>query len=376
MDQHVEAGTALVEIPRETALKVFSNTTPELLQPYLDMIRREIDAFAPDVETTQGRKDIASFAYRIARTKTGLDAVGKELADEAKKVPKRIDANRKHVKDTLQSWQDEVRKPLDDWEAAEKARIARHAAAIERIGRLAHVTDDAGHPLTAEKLKARLAEVEAIPLTEEACDEFVEEYRSASERAVAHLKNAIKDRERYEAEQAELEQLRKDKAAREEEERRAREEEERKAREAAAAEEARRKAEEKAAREAREREEAAERERKEAKEREEALKREAEAAKERERQAREEAERKEKEAKEREERAREEAAEEARKDAERRRAEEAAAEARRRADEEHRTRVHNAIVAALTDEGIDAPDAELVVDLMAKGALPRVSIAY
>lgn len=114
--------------PKETAMAVFTGANS--IDPFLSHIRAEIDAFVPDLSTKKGRDAIASMAYKVSQSKSALEAVGKALADEAKEIPKKIDATRKHVKDTLDSWRDEVRKPLDDWEAEQKAIEAKRLADI------------------------------------------------------------------------------------------------------------------------------------------------------------------------------------------------------------------------------------------------------
>jgi hypothetical protein len=125
----------LVALPLpQDALSVF--TTEGAIDPYLARIREAIDAFAADPSTEAGRKEIKSFAFRIAKAKTALEAEGKRLADEQKEIPKKIDATRKRIKDTLDAWRDEVRKPVDDFEAAEAAEKAQRdleaKAAAER----------------------------------------------------------------------------------------------------------------------------------------------------------------------------------------------------------------------------------------------------
>ena len=90
----MSADTQLAEVPsKETALQVYSAANG--LDPFLAKIREEIDGFTPDVTTRKGREVIASIAYKVARSKTALDNVGKELVAELKEVPKKIDAERK-----------------------------------------------------------------------------------------------------------------------------------------------------------------------------------------------------------------------------------------------------------------------------------------
>ena len=102
-----------------TALQLFSENG---LDPVLDKIKEEIDKFVPDVETDKGRKEIASFARKIASSKVFIENAGKELVSGMKAKAKLIDNERKRSRDTLDQWRDEVRKPLTDYEAAEAAR--------------------------------------------------------------------------------------------------------------------------------------------------------------------------------------------------------------------------------------------------------------
>lgn len=82
---------------KENALAVFS--AAQGLDPFLSVIRAEIDGFIPDVSTRKGRDAIASIAHKVARSKTALDNVGKELVAELKDIPKKIDAERKRQAD-------------------------------------------------------------------------------------------------------------------------------------------------------------------------------------------------------------------------------------------------------------------------------------
>jgi len=199
----------LVEIPPQNALAVFTSATA--IDPILARVKREIDAFVPDVSTASGRRAIASIAHKVAQSKTALEAVGKRLADEQKEVPKKIDATRRKIRDTLDAWKDEVRQPLTDWETIEDARTNAHVNKIAEIGDLAA---SARLPnVSANDLRKMLATVAAVVIGP-ACEEFEAEYAIAKETAVTALQPAIVAREQYEAEQAELVRLRKEAAAR------------------------------------------------------------------------------------------------------------------------------------------------------------------
>jgi hypothetical protein len=194
--------TEIAVVPtKENALQVFQAANG--LDPYLAKIREEIDGFIPDITTVKGRQAIASIAHSVARSKTTLDNIGKELVAELKDVPKKIDAERKRMRDLLDSWKDEVRKPLDDWQAAEDARIDKLQKGIDWFNLRATENAD----LDAAELKASIAEVERIVVGEK-WEEFEAEAHRAKAKAIESLGAALAKREKFESEQAELIRLR------------------------------------------------------------------------------------------------------------------------------------------------------------------------
>jgi len=116
--------TELIAIEKTSVQEVFTNI--DKLNQILDEISKKARSIVPDTSTAKGRKEIASIAYQVARTKTYLDGLGKELVAEMKKLPGLVDSSRKQMRDYLDVLSDEVRKPLTDWEE-EQARIEREA---------------------------------------------------------------------------------------------------------------------------------------------------------------------------------------------------------------------------------------------------------
>lgn len=339
-------------IPKDTALQVF--TVADGLSPYLSQIRAEIDAFVPNITTKKGREAVASMAFKVAKVKTYLDGVGKELADVQKEIPKKIDAARKHARDTLDAWKDEVRRPLTEWESAEEARVTRIKSVLAELQAVS--TDQSVR--ASELIRERIAEVKAITVTEEAFQEFTAAVASAKDSALAALDGALSDALMREAEAAELLKLRQEAA-----ERAAKEREEKIAREAA--ERAKAEAEGKAKREA---EEVA---RKAQAEADAAAKRELELKLAAERSEREKAE-----AQARAERAEREAKEKAEREVRQRQEQEAKEAAAREADKAHRGAINRAALEAFVAGGMSEDAAKLAVSLIAKRAIPNVSIAY
>ena len=342
----------LAVIPKETALQVF--TAVDGMNPYLARIRAEIDGFNGDVATKKGRESIASMAFKVAKTKTYLDGVGKELADVQKEIPKKIDAARKLVRDTLDAWKDEVRKPLTEWEEAEQARIDNIKADIAEFQALA--ADQSVRP--SEVIRERLREVKAQNITEAKYGEYTAAAAAAKDSAVAALDSAIAIAVKREDEAAELLSLRAEAEARAKKDR-----EEQIAKDAAERAKAEAERVAKAEAEAVERKAKAETEANQRRELE--LKLQAEKA-----------EREKVEAQRRAERAEQEAKEKAERDHAAKLAAEKAEAAKREADKAHKAKINRAALEAFIAGGMSEETAKLAVSLIAKRSIPAVTISY
>lgn len=201
----MSANTELAVVPpAETALAVYSK--PNGLDPWLDQVRAKVDEFKkvlPDLKTRKGREAYASMAHSIAKSKTALEAVGKEISAKQKEIPKLIDAERKRVWDTLEAWQKEVRKPLDDWQAAEDARVAKHSDEIDAIKALARFEESP----TAAHVAQIIGDLELLAL-DDSWEEFLAEAAQVKDQTLIKLRALHTERARYETEQAELVRLR------------------------------------------------------------------------------------------------------------------------------------------------------------------------
>lgn len=323
----------LIALPQpKDALAVFTSEDGSAIKPFLKMVRDKIDAFKGDASTASGRAAIKSMAHNVAKSKTALEEVGKALADEQKSIPKRIDATRKTIKDTLDAWRDEVRKPVDEWEAAEAARVDRIKSSFDEWNGV--IADQTLRPSLV--VHERLAELEAEEITEAIFGEFLAEAAPVHAAAIAAIKARIIVAEKHEAEQAELTALRAEKEERDRLDREA------DIRAQAAAEE-------------RKRNEAAQQaERDAAAKREADLQAERDAAEQRAKNA----------------------AQKAIDDQRAKEAKEATDAAARERDTKHRASVNRAAVEAMVAAGIDKDVAKQVVTLIAKRAVPAVSIAY
>lgn len=154
---------------------------PGGLDPLLARIAEEARALVPDTSTKKGRDAIASNAHKVARSKTYLEEIGKGYAAEIKELPKRVDAERRRVRDFLQSLQDEVRAPLTAWERAEAALQAEADALILLI-----LSGDLGAMSSAE-LRAKMENLATFMIPAN----FTDQQKTAIEVAVGQQALAL-----------------------------------------------------------------------------------------------------------------------------------------------------------------------------------------
>lgn len=381
----------------EKGLTVIDNLTPDKvygtpnsvgLGAILDKVAAEVRSTVIDVSTESGRKAARSLAYKVARSKTALDDMGKDLVADWKAKSAKVDAERKAIRDGLDVLKAEVMKPVEEWEESEEQRVTARVNWIREIEAMAVFVGDPSAAAVADRLRS------ITDYPERDWQEFADQAAAAMAGARTELETALLVATKREADAAELEALRREKAEREERERQEREAKEAQQR----AEEAERQAEaerqriaEEAARVAREKAEAearaaaaaaeAERERID-RERQEAEQRAAKAeqdrkdAEERARLAAEQAERDRIAAAEKAEQDRLAAIEEERK---RVADEQAAAEAeakRREADEQHRAAINRAALDAFVALGLDEANAKKVIIAIAQRLIPNITIQY
>jgi hypothetical protein len=351
--------TALAVIPESKVTDIFLKG--EGIDELLDACEKKAMAVTTDVSTAKGRAEIKSMAYLVARTKTAFDVPGKALSAEYKEKPKIIDGNRKRVSDFLEDLQARVRRPLTEWEEAEKARVQ---GIKDRITVIQQYVPMAASAESSEAISDMINNVASVEVDDHFA-EFQAEAKATRDATLVKLYAALDAAMKREAEAAELARLRAEAA------KRAQEDRDRKIAEAAA-EKAKRDAEEAAARERAEAERKAKEEREAAERRELELKLAAEKAERERLEAIERAEREKQAAIDAERRKQEEAerarlAEEARIKAE---------EKRRAEDLAHRESIHKAILGALKDNGIPASHAASVVSLLSTSSIPFVIVEY
>ena len=184
------------------------------IQDLFDRMAEQARSIVPDVTTKKGRDAIASQAYKVSKSKTAVDNHGKDLVAGIKAQAAVIDRDRKAWRDQCDALRDEIRKPLDDWEQAEKDRVEKHELFIIVIRD--YLETCSGY--TAEMYKGAIQRLESVVI-DSSLEEFEDQAKIAKLETLEKLRTALSAREKYEAEQAELERLRQAEIERQQKER-------------------------------------------------------------------------------------------------------------------------------------------------------------
>ena len=138
MNVETEQVTALATIEALTPMQLFA---PGALNPILERIKAEVRAIETDISTEAGRRAIASTAYKIARSKTFIDAQRVALVGDRKREIAAIDAEGKRMRDELDALKEEFEQPLTEWKDAEKARILDNEDRIRQMTQILSAFD-------------------------------------------------------------------------------------------------------------------------------------------------------------------------------------------------------------------------------------------
>lgn len=327
---------------------------------FYERIAKEVRAHVPDITTAKGRAEIKSLAFKVTRTKTALDDAGKKLNEDARAKINAVDAQRRKIREELDTLAAEVRQPLTEWEQIEADRIGK---ANEILGLLSAPINMASRP--SEHVANAIRDFEEMTLDPDVLQEGMEMAVRMKGNVLDVLRTEHASALQREADAAELARLRAEK------EEYARLEQERIDREAN--EKAQRETEERAAREAaekleREKAEQIERDRKAQEDRDRAIE-EARQAERREAQAKiDAAERTAKEAQEKADHENQVREAEAKRLADE--------QAKRDADRTHRGKVMGSVKTALMTCGADEETAKKIVLAIVAGEIPQTRITF
>lgn len=169
------------------------------------LVETQARAFVPDLSTVASRKAIASNAYKVARSKVAIEKAAKDLTADMKAAIATVNDVRNVGMEKLQALQDDVRKPLTEWEAAEELRQADLQRRLDEL-QMPNVFG-----LDAAALRAEVERIEAIEI-DATWAEVEAAARVVHEQTLSTLRAALTVTSEREAERAELEEFRRQKA--------------------------------------------------------------------------------------------------------------------------------------------------------------------
>ena len=149
--------TSLAVIETASAALVYA---PGALTALVDKLKQEVRAQLAtlDVSIPKDRARMISLSARVATAKVKLDKMGDSLIEEHRAVVTAVNADRKTMRDDLDAFKVEVRKPVTDLENAEKERVAAHEEVIRQIEALGCLDC----PLNLEEIEARAGQVSTL----------------------------------------------------------------------------------------------------------------------------------------------------------------------------------------------------------------------
>lgn len=203
----------LIVIEKKTAAAAFHDDAE--VTKFYDRVKAKVveETAGADVATKKGRDVIRSISAKVSKTKTALDRIGADEADEMRRQVATIDGRRKLIREKFDELRDATRKPLSDWEEAEKARVTTIEETIANIRELGRIAFGE----TARQIQDRIDQLPTHDLSFYA--EFKDEAQLVLETSYNALVQAKTVQENREKEQAELEEQRRELARMQEDQR-------------------------------------------------------------------------------------------------------------------------------------------------------------
>lgn len=195
----------------QTSVEVFTRSGMTAL---LEDIETKVRAKATnlDISTETGRAEIRSLAFQVRKTKVALDKEGQRLTELWRKQTQQVNAERKIGETRLDALAEEVRKPLTEFEEAEKRRVEAHEEALRDMTGMLEMLQ--AHPdMTVTLLEDHLLDLSLSNINRN-WEEFADRAAKTRRDVSVYLVGRIEARKRYEAEQAELARLRAEEAER------------------------------------------------------------------------------------------------------------------------------------------------------------------
>lgn len=186
---------AVAVLSKEEAEKLFEK--PNGLEPIIQSIETVARGLvvAGGTSSKEGISQIKAMVTKVAGVKLSLDNIGKEIVAEMKERPKKIDANRKLMRDRLEALQEEIRRPVTEIE--ERGKLILNISA-----RPMNVVNE-----KSEVVRKAIAVLEREDLSEDRWKESHTAALTAVANAMKALQGILATAEKREADAAEFERM-------------------------------------------------------------------------------------------------------------------------------------------------------------------------
>ena len=170
-----------------------------------ERIAEQARSVVPDVTTKKGRDAIGSLAAKVSSSKKLAEKYALDLVADQKAQIKIVDQDRIQFCKKMDALRAEILAPRDAYEQAEKDRVAKHKNFIASIFTMGAFEQYENRG--SDYIKQMFSNIEDIVI-DSSLEEFEQEAKIAKFETLEKLRTTLAAREKYEAEQAELERLR------------------------------------------------------------------------------------------------------------------------------------------------------------------------
>lgn len=170
------------------------------LTRFVELAREAVIGEVPDLSTDKGRKRVKAVAASVVSAKNAVDKAGRDYLRKLKAMTKPIEAELRDFTAAMDALRDEVRKPVDDWQAQVDADKAALQTAIEQVVARFTLPADAD----VDTIVAALFALEQEPLTVEVFGKRLEEAEGKRAYGITVLNEQLAKRQQYDKEQVEL----------------------------------------------------------------------------------------------------------------------------------------------------------------------------
>jgi len=207
-------------LPTGAELVALVNTTPKMVlmkpsifAPFMAEVRAKIAAAPLDITTKKGRDARISLAADVTTTKTAIEKAKLALTADMRAAVTKMNETASEFVEELAALAKETRRPVTEWEEADKARKARVDTLFAELDAAAIIPRDA----TSDDVMATYEDIREMDLPPAIFQDRLEEATKTREKVLFTLSEAYARIVQEEADRAELAKLRAEQAAREQE---------------------------------------------------------------------------------------------------------------------------------------------------------------